>query len=118
MNTEILMLVVLIVLGCLNALPWLVLLVKRPDNELLNQLQESDEALAGLFNHLLMKVDAMEDMGGGLNDNPLLNIAQMFLKHQFGDENLYGRSINGQFDGTKEKGTQTTLDSDIFDGSG
>ena len=118
MDASVTFLALIVVLCCLNMVPWIFLCVKRPDRNILDQLEASDSALAGLFQHLLSRVDAVTDLAPSHDDNPIFAIIEMFLKQKMNNSNLIDRDESGQFNGTQNQTeTQTTLDSDFFNGT-
>ena len=57
---------VIIGLSILNILPWIFLLIRRPDEEIYEKVVESDEALAKIAHYLIQKMDSLADMAGDL----------------------------------------------------
>jgi len=102
-------LTLIIVFGCLNALPWIILCFNRPDRQISNQLTQSDQALAQIFSSLMERVDFLMEAAPEIPENPLMAIVEMFLKQKFegigglnAPESTISREDNGQFNGEGE----------------
>ena len=52
----------LICLSILNILPWIFLMIRRPDEEVIEIIAESDEALAKIVQFLAQKIDSIEEL--------------------------------------------------------
>lgn len=112
----------LICLSILNILPWIFLLIRRPDEEIYEKVVESDEALAKIAQYLIQKMDMLGEMAGDLAAPPefdlgslIGSIIQRNLNSQE-NENVYGRNERGEFDGTQEIiETQTLPPSELLE---
>jgi hypothetical protein len=119
MDPSVTFLALIVILCCLNIMPWIFLCVKRPDRSILDQLEASDSALAGLFQHLMSRVDAMQELGNSATENPLLSILEIFMKQRLNTENLLDRNEYGQFNATtqEDQDQTSTQDHDFFNGT-
>ena len=92
----------------MNGLPWIFLLIRRPDEEIYEKVVESDEALAKIAHYLIQKMDSLADMAGDLTapqDFDLGSLISSIIQRNMGlnnNENVYGRNERGEFDGTQE----------------
>ena len=99
---------VIIGLSILNILPWIFLLIRRPDEEIYEKVVESDEALAKIAHYLIQKMDSLADMAGDLvapQEFDLGSLIGSMIQRNMGlnnSENVYGRNERGEFDGTQE----------------
>ena len=117
---------VIIGLSILNVLPWIFLLIRRPDEEIYEKVVESDEALAKIAQYLIQKMDMLGELAGDLTAPPEFDLGSLIgsliqrnLNPQE-NENVYGRNERGEFDGTQEIiETQTLPPSELsqFDGN-
>ena len=95
-------------LSILNVLPWVFLMIRRPDNEISNQLVESDAALAQLIQIIMAKMESLEETAQDIGGNPgELNIGAIIgqilqSKMNPDGENDYRRNERGEFDGTPQ----------------
>ena len=95
-------------LSILNVFPWIYLLFKRPDEEIRNQLEESDVALAQLIQVIMQKMDSLEEIGENFgphgNEINIGAIIAQLLSQKMGlnEHNDYRRDERGQFNGPQE----------------
>ena len=95
-------------LSILNILPWIFLLIRRPDEEIYEKVVESDEALAKIAHYLIQKMDSLADIAGDLvapQEFDLGSLIGSMIQRNMGlnnSENVYGRNERGEFDGTQE----------------
>jgi len=95
-------------LSILNIIPWIVLALRRPDEEIREQLTESDQALAQLIQIIMNKMDSLENMaedfgrsGQNLDFGTILGqIIQSKMNPTANDD--YSRRDDGTFDGTPQ----------------
>ena len=107
---------IIVVCGLLNLVPWLLLAYFRPDRSILHQLEESDSALAGIFQHVMGRIDEVSAPLNSANENPLMHIVQMFLEQRMNSTNLIDRDDSGRFNATQTQDkAQTRLDEDFFE---
>ena len=99
---------VIIGLSNLNILPRIFFLFRRPDEEIYEKINESDEALAKIAHYLIQKMDSLADMAGDLvapQEFDLGSLIGSMIQRNMGlnnSENVYGRNERGEFDGTQE----------------
>lgn len=113
---------VIIGLSILNVLPWIYLLIRRPDEEIYEKVVESDEALAKIAQYLIQKMDMLGELAGDLTAPPEFDLGSLIgsliqrnLNPQE-NENVYGRNERGEFDGTQEIiETQTLPPSELLE---
>lgn len=92
-------------LSILNVIPWIVLAFRRPDEEIREQLVESDQALAQLIQIIMTKIDSLEIMaedfgrsGQNLDFGTIIGqIIQSKMNPTANDD--YSRRDDGTFDG-------------------
>lgn len=96
--------VIICLLFC-NLIPWIILGIKRPDQEIQDQLSESDSALAQLIQIIMQKMDGLENMaeslGSGGNQLDFGTILAQIIQQKMNPtaEDVYMRSEDGQFNG-------------------
>lgn len=84
-------------------------MIRRPDEEVIEIIAESDKALAQIVQYLAAKVDSIEELALEVS-NPSQTfdlgsiIGQMITRNMNSQnsQNIYGRSERGEFDGTQE----------------
>ena len=57
---------IILVCGFLNLIPWIILVLSRPDLEIHDKLTESDSALAQLIQIIMQKMDHLEEAAANL----------------------------------------------------
>jgi hypothetical protein len=98
---------VILVCGLLNMIPWFLLLYQRPDLQISDKVADIDTGLAQIAQLLLQKLDNLEELGASVapaGENPILMFLQAMMNRQSieNENNLYGRSSDGTFNGTPE----------------
>lgn len=95
---------VILVCGLLNLIPWFLLIYTRPDLDIAEKVDTIDTGLAQVANILFEKLESLEDLGSSVassTENPLISFLTQMMNRNM-ENNLYGRSSDGTFDGTKE----------------
>ena len=95
---------VILVCGLLNMIPWFLLLYQSPDLEISDKVADIDTGLAQIAQLLLQKLDNLEELGASVapaGENPILMFLQAMMNRQ-NENNLYGRSSDGTFNGAPE----------------
>jgi len=110
---------IIVVCGLLNLIPWLLLAYFRPDQDIQEQIEQTDKALATVAQILLERMAELSDFAASaapsMGENPILTVLQAFMSQRNATEgNLdYNRDENGQFYGpTVETQAPPTNDSD------
>jgi hypothetical protein len=115
---------VIICLLILNVLPWIYLLIRRPDDEIFEKIVESDEALAKIAQYLIQKMDMLSELAGELTAPQEFDLGSLIgsiIQRNFNpqlDENVYGRNERGEFDGTQETIETQALPPEILEPNG
>ena len=94
----------ILVCGVLNVIPWLLLAYFRPDVEIEEKVGAIDSGLAVIAQALFERLENLENHPSSATDripeNPFASMVAQLFQQRIAGNDLYGRSDDGQFDGT------------------